>query len=96
MHPPDELACIVFAPAPTALPLGFSPEDNSLRDLFMMLLREEEDHVDWLEAQMHLINKLGFEHYLIVQMGEDEEEIAVCDNVHWRLSSVSGQAYLGH
>jgi len=39
-----------------------------------MLLKDEEDHVDWLEAQMHQIKELGYERYLTQQMGEFEEE----------------------
>jgi bacterioferritin (cytochrome b1) len=30
--------------------------------------------VDFLEAQMHLIKEVGYERYLSMQMGEDEEE----------------------
>ena len=40
----------------------------------MQLLKDEEDHVDFLEAQMHQIKELGYERYLAQQMGEDEEE----------------------
>jgi len=49
-------------------------KDNGSRDLFVQLLKDEEGHVDWLEAQMHLIKELGYERYLMMQMGEDEEE----------------------
>src|ERR1700690_669806 len=48
--------------------------DNGSRDLFVQLLKDEEGHVDWLEAQMHLIKELGYERYLTMQMGENEEE----------------------
>ena len=40
----------------------------------LVLLKDEEEHVDFLEAQMHLIRELGYERYLSMQMGEDEEE----------------------
>jgi bacterioferritin len=40
----------------------------------VQLLKDEEDHVDWLEAQMHMIKELGYERYLTMQMGENEEE----------------------
>ena len=40
---------------------------------FSCLLKDEEEHVDFLEAQMHLIKELGYERYLTQQMGEDEE-----------------------
>ena len=45
--------------------------DNGSRDLFMKLLKDEEGHVDWLEAQVHQISEMGFERYLITQTEED-------------------------
>jgi len=47
--------------------------DNGSRDLLVQLLKDEEDHVDFLEAQMHMIKELGYERYLTMQMGEDDE-----------------------
>ena len=46
--------------------------DNGSRDLFVKLLKDEEDHVDWLEAQTHQIAELGYERYLTMQMGEEK------------------------
>jgi bacterioferritin (cytochrome b1) len=37
-------------------------------------MKDEEDHVDWLEAQIHMPKELGYERYLTMQMGEGEEE----------------------
>jgi bacterioferritin len=34
-------------------------------------LKDEEGHVDWLEAQVHQINEMGYERYLINQTEED-------------------------
>jgi bacterioferritin len=45
--------------------------DNGSRDLFVKLLRDEEGHVDWLEAQVHQIKEIGYERYLITQTDED-------------------------
>ena len=42
--------------------------DDTSRNLFTQLLRDEEEHVDWLEAQMHQIKELGYERYLTMQM----------------------------
>jgi bacterioferritin len=42
--------------------------DNASRELFERLLKDEEEHVDWLEAQMHLIEEIGYERYLSQQM----------------------------
>ena len=42
--------------------------DNASRELFERLLRDEEKHVDWLEAQLHQIAELGYERYLSQQI----------------------------
>ena len=41
--------------------------DDASRDLFSKLLRDEEEHVDWLEAQMGQIKEMGYEIYLSKQ-----------------------------
>ena len=46
--------------------------DNASRELFERLLKDEEEHVDWLEAQMHQIKELGYERYLSQQISEEE------------------------
>jgi bacterioferritin len=46
--------------------------DNASRDLFERLLKDEEGHVDWLEAQVHQIRELGYERYLSQQLREPE------------------------
>ena len=56
-----------------AVQIATEQKDNGTRDLLVTLLKDEEDHVDWLEAQMHLIKELGYERYLTQQMGDDEE-----------------------
>jgi len=57
-----------------AVQIATELKDNGTRDLLVVLLKDEESHVDWLEAQMHQINELGYERYLTMQMGEFEEE----------------------
>jgi bacterioferritin len=57
-----------------AVALATKEGDNGSRDLLVQLLKDEESHVDFLEAQMHLIKELGYERYLTQQMGADEEE----------------------
>jgi bacterioferritin len=42
--------------------------DNASRELFERLLKDEESHVDWLEAQMHQIKEVGYERYLTQQL----------------------------
>src|SRR6185295_1966430 len=39
-------------------------EDNGTRALLEKMLREEEDHVDWLESQLQQIQDMGLQHYL--------------------------------
>lgn len=57
-----------------AIRISVEHKDNGSRDLFQILLKDEESHVDWLEAQMHQIKELGYERYLTMQMGEFEGE----------------------
>jgi bacterioferritin len=38
--------------------------DDTSRDIFSKLLKDEEEHVEWLEMQMHQIKELGYETYL--------------------------------
>jgi bacterioferritin len=56
-----------------AIQVAVAEKDNGSRDLFVQLLKDEEEHVDWLEAQIHQIKELGYERYLSMQMGENEE-----------------------
>jgi bacterioferritin len=42
--------------------------DNGSRALLEDHLKSEESHVDWLEAQLHMINEIGIENYLSSQM----------------------------
>ncbi len=39
------------------------------RDVFDSILASEEAHVDWLETQLELIEKVGIENYLQARMG---------------------------
>ena len=46
--------------------------DNASRELFERLLKDEEEHVDWLEAQLHQIEEIGYERYLSQQIREEK------------------------
>ncbi len=46
--------------------------DNASRELFERLLKDEEEHVDWLEAQVHQIKELGYERYLSQQIRDEK------------------------
>ena len=47
--------------------------DNASADLLETILKDEEEHVDFLETQLSLIRDIGLENYLMQQMGEKEE-----------------------
>jgi bacterioferritin len=42
--------------------------DNGSRDLFEIILKDEEEHVDWLEAQLQMIDDMGLGIYLSQQL----------------------------
>jgi bacterioferritin len=42
--------------------------DNTTRELLEDVLKSEEDHVDWLEAQLELIRQVGEANYLSQQI----------------------------
>jgi bacterioferritin len=42
--------------------------DDQSRELFSILLKDEEAHIDWLEAQLHQIKEIGYERYLSLQI----------------------------
>jgi bacterioferritin len=46
--------------------------DHGSRDLFVKLLKDEEKHVDWFEAQLHEIEEMGYERYLSTQNSEEK------------------------
>jgi bacterioferritin len=46
--------------------------DNNSRHLLEEILEDEEEHVDWIEAQLTLIEQVGIQNYLAQQIKEDE------------------------
>lgn len=53
--------------------LCIQENDAGSRDVMEELLVESEEHVDWLEAQLDLIAKMGIENYMVTQVGEEED-----------------------
>ena len=52
------------------LELCRSKGDNGTRALLEKMLREEEEHVDWLESQLQQIQDMGLPNYLAQQIEE--------------------------
>jgi len=47
-------------------------KDNGTRELLESILTDEEDHVDWLEAQLDQIEQMGIQNYLSQQLEADD------------------------
>jgi bacterioferritin len=54
----------------TAIETCRTSGDNGSRHLLEGILESEEEHVDWIEAQMELIDQVGAERYLAEQIHE--------------------------
>jgi bacterioferritin len=46
--------------------------DNGSRELLEGILKGEEQHINWIEAQLTLIQQMGQAHYLAQQVHDDE------------------------
>jgi bacterioferritin len=49
--------------------LAVEVSDNGTRELLESILKDEEEHVDWLEAQLDQIEQMGVQNYLVEQVG---------------------------
>jgi bacterioferritin len=56
-----------------AIKVARDANDDASGDIFSTLLKDEEEHVDWLEAQLHQIKEMGYETYLSLQSGGENE-----------------------
>jgi len=42
--------------------------DGGTREILEHILQDEEDHIDWIEAQLDQINQMGVKNYLVEQI----------------------------
>jgi bacterioferritin len=54
-----------------ALKLARAEGDNGTADLFLSILKDEEEHADWQESQLTLIEQIGYELYLSEQVDKE-------------------------
>ncbi|MGB7875690.1 MAG: ferritin-like domain-containing protein, partial [Anaerolineales bacterium] len=53
-----------------AIKLAVDVGDNGSRDLLEEILEDEEEHIDWIEAQLDQIEQMGLQVYLGEQLEE--------------------------
>jgi len=49
--------------------LAMEVGDNGTRVLLDSIIQDEENHIDWLEAQLDQIDQMGLQNYLVEQVG---------------------------
>jgi len=54
-----------------ALDVCFHFKDYSSYELLENILKDEEEHIDWIETQLGIIQDLGLAHYLAQQLHEN-------------------------
>lgn len=51
-----------------AIRLAVEMGDNGTREMLESILRDEEEHIDWLEAQLDQIKQMSIQNYLAMQL----------------------------
>ena len=57
-----------------AVKTSIGVDDNASRALFEEILIQEEEHVDYLEGQLHAIAEIGLENFLAQQLHKAEKD----------------------
>jgi bacterioferritin len=57
-----------------AIKIATEVGDNASRALFEEILGDEEEHVDYLEGQLHAIAEIGLDNYLAQQLHKGDKE----------------------
>ena len=54
--------------------IALEDKDAASREIMEQIVRESEESIDWIEAQLELIQTIGLQNYLHSQMGEAPAE----------------------
>lgn len=68
-HAAEQQAIISYN---AAVRLAADRDDNGTRELLDDILEDEEEHIDWIEAQLAQISQIGIANYLQAQIKDDE------------------------
>lgn len=72
MHENDlALEHLAIARLNKAVAASVAAGDNGSRDLFESILKDEEGHADFLEAQLTMIEQMGLPNYLMAQIEKE-------------------------
>lgn len=61
-----ELSGVAFLK--NAIATCYDTKDHGTREIFEHILKDEEEHIDWLEEQLEIIKTCGIENYLTRQL----------------------------